>query len=47
MVEVLLVLVFVNVLVHVVVDVDGFNSFQTVQLTNYKHKLFNLLNFKS
>ena len=49
MVEVLLVLVFVNVdvLVHVVVDVDGFNSLQTVQLTNYKQKLFNLLNFKA
>ena len=29
------------------VDVDGFNSFRTVQLTNNKQKLFNPLNLKA
>ncbi len=34
----------VFVAVDVVVDVDGFVSLRTVQLTLHKQKLFNLLN---
>ena len=39
--------VHVDVDVIVDVDVDGFISFRTVQLTNYKQKLFYLLNLKA
>jgi hypothetical protein len=45
--EAWLVVVFVVVDVLVNVDVNSFLSLRTVYLTNYKQKIFNLLNVKA